>query len=201
MLPLLERDIVISGRAREVKRSNGINEWRYARERAERRSTAMADTLSAGESLSVGNSIQSQNRRFSLVLEADGNLVLYQGPPSIESAIWSTQTGGIDVLWRPTRLVMQEDGNLVLYSNYDIPAWDSATNGARGARLVLQDDGNLVIYGQADGLYAYIAGGAAQDAVVWASKTTVPEEDPLAAEIGALWFDTGDVEVVGGKWM
>jgi hypothetical protein len=161
----------------------------------------MADTLSAGESLSVGNSLQSQNRRFSLVMEADGNLVLYQGAPSIESAMWSTQTGGIDVLWRPTRLVMQEDGNLVLYSNYDIPAWDTTTNGALAASLVLQDDGNLVISGQADGLYAYGVGGAVQEAVVWESKTTVPEEDPLAADVGSLWFDTGDVSVVDGKHM
>lgn len=161
----------------------------------------MADTLGAGESLSVGNSLQSQDRRFSLVLEGDGNLVLYQGPPSIESAIWSTQTGGIDVLWRPTRLVMQEDGNLVLYSNFDIPAWDSTSSGARGARLVLKDDGNLVIYGQADGFNAYSPSGALQEAVVWESRTTIPEEDQLAAETGDLPFNTGNVEVVGGKWI
>jgi hypothetical protein len=162
----------------------------------------MADTLSAGESLSVGQSIQSQNRRFSLIMQADGNLVLYQGAPSIESAIWSAQTAGLDPLRRPTRLVVQEDGNVVLLSNFDNPAWDSATNGARGASLVLQDDGNLVIYGQADGFNAYNAYGAAQDAVVWASNTTLLEADPQVAEGDfPLWVDTGEVEVAWAKRM
>jgi hypothetical protein len=159
------------------------------------------DTLNAGESLGVNQSIQFENRQFSLSLQPDGNMVLYQGAPSIDSAIWSTQTAGLEALRRPTRATLQDDGNFVLYSDFDDPAWDSGTSDiGGGARLVLQNDGNLVIYGQPDGFGAYYgaADGAAANPVVWASNTAV-----LAApqEASPVYVDTGEQNVAWGKWM
>ncbi|MCG7216336.1 hypothetical protein [Paenibacillus mucilaginosus] len=47
------------------------------------------DTLFVGEQLAAGQSLQSQNGRFNLVMQTDGNLVLYRdhGIP-----IWSVKT-------------------------------------------------------------------------------------------------------------
>jgi hypothetical protein len=103
----------------------------------------MTDRLTPGQALQVNESLVSPNGRFSLVLQQDGNLVLYEqeaGP------VWASATDGREV----STATMQEDGNLVLYVPTGEPVWASDTNGNSGASLVLQDDGNLVIYG-ADG--------------------------------------------------
>ncbi len=93
--------------------------------------------LASTQILYQGESLESPNGRFKLVLQADGNLVLYDK----DKALWSSGTNGKDA----KKLVMQNDGNLVLYGPNG-PVWASNTSGNRGAYLVLQDDGNLVIY-------------------------------------------------------
>ena len=101
-----------------------------------------ANLLRAGQSLYVGQMLVSQNGNFQLVLQPDGNLVLYQVSPTL--ALWSSQTAG-----QPSsELVMQPDGNLVLYDQATPPnvLWNSQTYGHEGAFLLLQDDGNLVVY-------------------------------------------------------
>ena len=99
----------------------------------------MTDRLTAEGSLAPGESLRSSNDQFSLVLQEDGNLVLYdQGG----AAIWATGTDGQDI----ARVRMQQDGNLVLYAPGGDAAWASGTNGNDGAYIILQDDRNLVIY-------------------------------------------------------
>ncbi len=97
----------------------------------------MGDTLQKGEKLEVGQSLTSNNGAYRLVLQDDGNLVLYAG----EQSVWATATDGQDV----KRAEVQEDGNFVLYTP-DKPVWASQTAGADNVRLVLQDDRNLVLY-------------------------------------------------------
>ncbi|UCZ58211.1 LysM peptidoglycan-binding domain-containing protein [Mycolicibacterium phocaicum] len=97
----------------------------------------MGDTLQKGEKLEVGQSLTSNNGAYRLVLQDDGNLVLYAG----EQSVWATATNGQDV----QRAEVQEDGNFVLYTA-DKPVWHSDTQGAENVRLVLQDDRNLVLY-------------------------------------------------------
>jgi astacin len=95
----------------------------------------------AGEGLGPNQSVWSCDQRFQLVMQGDGNLVLYQGGIAGGSAIWSAGTDGKAgyAMW------MQADGNLVLYSQ-TAPLFASNTAGQAGASLAIQDDGNLVVY-------------------------------------------------------
>lgn len=83
--------------------------------------------------------VVSNNSGFSLILQSDGNLVLYE---ECGTALWASNTAGIAV----TSCNMQTDGNLVIYAEAGNPVWASNTDGNDGAHLVVQDDGNVVIY-------------------------------------------------------
>ena len=83
----------------------------------------------------------SRNHEFMLVMQADGNLVLYKNHLTKRpTAEWSTKTfsGGSEA-------VMQQDGNLVINTKEGKTIWASRTSSAN-ARLCMQNDGNLVIY-------------------------------------------------------
>lgn len=99
----------------------------------------MADRLLPGQSLQKGESLQSQNGKYTFVLQDDGNLVLYENGGR---ALWATGTNGRAVRFA----VMQGDGNFVIYG-YPNAIWASNTVGTQNAFLVVQDDGNVVIYG------------------------------------------------------
>jgi hypothetical protein len=89
----------------------------------------------------------SPSGRFTLVMQSDGNLVLYDGAMSTNSAYWATGTWTLSPEHRPNRADMQDDGHLVLYNDANFPAWGSGVWGPQyaGSRLVLQEDGDLVI--------------------------------------------------------
>ena len=97
-------------------------------------------TLHSGQCLQPGQSLQSDNQLHTLIMQPDGNVVLYnqQSQP-----LWSTDTGG---LITPGHFAMQADGNLVLYDTDGSAKWVSNTYGNPGAFLNIQDDGNLVVY-------------------------------------------------------
>jgi hypothetical protein len=99
----------------------------------------MVDRLNPGERLGANESIESPDGRFSLVLQPDGNLVLYD---QNHQPVWASGTDGLEV----ASATMQEDGNLVLYSSSGDPVWASDTFGNGGAYVVVQDDRNVVIY-------------------------------------------------------
>ena len=87
-----------------------------------------------------GNSIRSDDRRFTFVMQFDGNLVLY-GPQN--QPLWASNTAGQTTIFDG---IMQGDGNLVLYNGQNQPLWASNTSGKPGAWLIAQNDGNVVIY-------------------------------------------------------
>lgn len=91
-------------------------------------------------------SLASCDGRFDLVMQGDGNFVLYQAG----IALWHTSTHGHDGAWA----AFQDDGNLVVYSAGGTPLWSSGTHGHWGAELAVQDDGNLVIYEGTTALWA-----------------------------------------------
>ncbi|MEU7691688.1 NBR1-Ig-like domain-containing protein [Microbispora hainanensis] len=101
------------------------------------------DRLAAGQEMKAGSELVSGNGRVCLVMQGDGNLVLYRtddGRP-----LWDTGTWGKPV----AHAVMQGDGNVVLYDDSGQAHWATNTDGNPGAWLWLQDDGNLVLYGTA----------------------------------------------------
>jgi len=111
------------------------------------------------EILPRGESRYSPNRQVRLVLQEDGNLVLYAAGAT--EALWHTGTFGQPV----TGGIVQRDGNLVLYTSSGQPAWDLFSAGGipsrPGAYLSVQDDGNLVFYDPNSG-------------ALWSSRTSIP---------------------------
>lgn len=96
------------------------------------------------QGLTPGHVWASCDDRFTLDMQTDGNLVLYDGPIREQGAdaLWCTGTQGQDAAF----VIMQDDGNLVLYNTSKQAIWASGTNGDGGAFLAIQNDGNLVIY-------------------------------------------------------
>jgi hypothetical protein len=98
---------------------------------------AYSDHLNENESLTKGQWLRSNNGQYTLVMQDDGNFVLY----GRGRALWASNTEGRAV----NNVIMQSDGNLVIYG-YPQPIWASNTVNNPGAHLVMQDDGNAVIY-------------------------------------------------------
>ncbi|MFG2379084.1 protein kinase [Streptomyces sp. NPDC048504] len=90
-----------------------------------------------------------QTVRSKLIMQTDGNLVLYD---AAGTAHWASQTQGTG-----NTAVFQADGNLVVYDAQHQALWSSGTQGATGAVLKVLEDGNMVI--------------ATDTAVVWQTNT------------------------------
>lgn len=116
--------------------------------------------MRAGEGLRRGDVLKSCNGRFSIALQTDSNLVLYD----TSVPIIATNTAGRNA----AMLMMQVDGNLVLYDTMSQALWSTGTSGNPGAYLALQDDGNVVIR-------------AASGAALWVSNTVAGSCPGLAA--------------------
>jgi hypothetical protein len=95
------------------------------------------DRLMPNETLARGRELRSADGRHRLLMQNDGNLVLYW-PEGPRWATGATSPG--------ERLVMQGDGNLVVYNAANVATWQSGTAGNPGSWLALQHDGNLVVY-------------------------------------------------------
>jgi hypothetical protein len=111
--------------------------------------------LNANQLLGVNQQLVSSNGKARLLMQSDGNLVLYR--VSDNRALWASGTYGKPM----TQALMQTDGNFVGYnSGKTIAYWSSHTYGFPGASVVLGDDGNLLVV---------LPSGA----VLWASNTHV----------------------------
>lgn len=94
----------------------------------------------------------SPNRAYILIMQGDGNLVLYkavgQNPVPAPGAVmnvvplWASNTTGQGAEY----FAVQNDGNLVIYTANNKPVWSSGTQGDWLSALHLQTDGNLVLY-------------------------------------------------------
>jgi hypothetical protein len=130
------------------------------------------DQLLPNEGLTVSQSITSADGRFRLILQSDGNLVLYANG---RIPLWASNTDGHPEVFDA---VMQSDGNLVIYDVNGRPLWASNTNGRPGAHLIAQNDGNLVIYG-------------ANNTPLWASNTVVPAQPAAPTRTDRLLANQG----------
>ncbi len=131
--------------------------------------TVTRQALFAGDIMFPGDVLVSANRRFSLIYQTDGNVVLYDG---YATPVWQTETGGLAP--GNGRLVMQGDGNLVLYAiedgEYGTPLWAINQIGATlvaGSHAILQDDGDLAVYSGST---------ITNDTLVW--DTGINQDDP-----------------------
>jgi hypothetical protein len=95
-----------------------------------------SDRLLPGQQLNQNQYLRSSDGRYAVLLQGDGNLVLY-GPGY--HVLWQSGTGG-----NGDRLIMQTDGNLVLYAITTAVWWKGT--GTANTYVVLQNDGNFVEY-------------------------------------------------------
>ena len=103
----------------------------------------VGSTLTAGQGLAPGQALGTPLGRYQLVMQDDGNLVLYGGCGGgiCSGALWALGTYG-----QPgNHLEMQTDGNLVLYSRSGRAVWWTSTWGADRS-FTVQDDTNMVVY-------------------------------------------------------
>lgn len=102
--------------------------------------------LNAPATLIAGQYLHTPANTGLLVMQSDGNLVLYRyGKPR-----WASGTNR----YPGSRLIVQSDGNLVVYDGALVPRWTSRTAGKGGTRLNLQGDGNLVLYSHTGAVWA-----------------------------------------------
>lgn len=127
-------------------RYSGVDGWVSAARVTQQPTVPYCSDLRPGEALFRGQTIWSANGTYKLVMQGDGNLVLYW--PS--GAKWSTRTARCGTCSRPNFVIMQGDGNLVLYEGSKPggpakPWWATGTMGG-GNSLAVQTDGNVVTY-------------------------------------------------------
>ncbi|GIL60535.1 hypothetical protein Vafri_15083 [Volvox africanus] len=109
----------------------------------------LGDMLKSPQDLQVYEMMASPKKRFTLTLQGDGNLVLYDTTHpshSCKGALWATKPAGGGRY--PFRLVIKDNGELVLVDSRGKIFWVSGTagNGTPPYRLMVQDDGNVVLY-------------------------------------------------------
>lgn len=80
--------------------------------------------LNAGQSVKQNQPVISADGRTELILQGDGNLVMYQD----YRPMWATGTSGTDAA--NGTLSMQTDGNLVLYGQSGTALWAASREGA-----------------------------------------------------------------------
>ena len=102
--------------------------------------------------------LRSANGRFYLIMQDDGNLVIYRTFRNHESPIWASDTCG-----KPFRQAcIQTDGNFVLYGHGVQAQGISNTCGHGPVRLIMQDDGNLVLQRLSDNHEVWSSGSHAR---------------------------------------
>ncbi len=116
------------------------------------------DCLKVNEMIETNGTITSQNGKYRLVLQDDGNFVLY-APES--RTLWASETKHFN---KAVNGLLQDNGNLRLLDDSHREIWSSRTGGKGNARsvLVVQDDGDVVI--KSDGR------------VIWNTNTTQREK-------------------------
>jgi hypothetical protein len=95
----------------------------------------MGSALGAGQRLNRDDYLLSPSGNFQLILQDDGNLVLYWAPSAL--ALWASNTQGQDSQYA----IMQTDGNFVIYGSHQPPnaLWATNTNGSSDCALTITD--------------------------------------------------------------
>jgi surface antigen len=102
-------------------------------------SATIDDELAPNEGLEPGQNLTSPSRRYEVIMESTGLLVVYD--TKLQATIWDSYTAVPD-----SHVAMQSDGNLMLRGPRGKPLWSSRTPGHPSSYALIQDDGNFVIY-------------------------------------------------------
>ena len=115
------------------------------------RPTPVNNSISSGKSMKVNDRINSPDGKHYLVMQSDGNVVIYTTKNN--NPIWATDTYGSG---NGCHFDMQEDGHLVLYNAYNEAIWASGTHVSRDSKyaqkawkpvkFVFENGGHLVLY-------------------------------------------------------
>ncbi len=149
--------------------------------------------LEPGQRLYPGATLYSPSHAYRLVMQGDGNLVVYKGG----TALWSSGTAG-NV---GANAVMQGDGNLVVYRSSGKAIWSSGTGHHPGAILDMQDDGNLVIY--SNGTAIWSSKGAASSGITPVNRSILARAQSYPNGFGGgeciVWAARVLSEASGGR--
>ena len=107
-----------------------------------------ADTLSGGQTLDACQGLQTT--LYKLVMQSDGNLVLYN--KTTGATMWATNT--VRTGANSYRFSFQTDGNAVVYDKNNSVLWASGSTGKNGNKFVVQADGNMVMYNGTNAIWA-----------------------------------------------
>jgi hypothetical protein len=143
---------------------------------------SVGSRLLPGTSLTRGSWLESPNGTYNLVMQRDGNLVLY----GKSVVIWASDTSS----HAGATALMQPNGSFVINQGRH-SLWSSGTDGPgdAGSALVLENDGDIVIYSRAH-------------KVLWRSSTLpplaplTPFSSPAVTDEG-VWHPAG--RAVGGQ--
>lgn len=87
----------------------------------------------------VGQQLETPDRKYRLIFQHDGNLVLRN---TSNKALWASGTAG-----RGGKFVkMQSDGNVVIRNGDNKALWATGTRTSGWARFTLRNDGNIMVY-------------------------------------------------------
>lgn len=98
-----------------------------------------SNKIKQGQILNIGHRIYSQNSKFSLILQTDGNLVIYK---DLHQVVWSTNTFGTFA----SKFYLNKNGILSLTDNKNKILWQSKNLKKIGEFFILGDDGKLKLY-------------------------------------------------------
>lgn len=102
-------------------------------------------TLYPNWRLDEGGQLASWDGRYRVLMQGDGNVVLYDTCCGAWAARWASDTFSPWTTWA----AMQGDGNFVVYASDGFGTWplcSTRTNGRNGTLMRIQTDGNLVLY-------------------------------------------------------
>lgn len=120
---------------------DGINAWLVIKNSAGTKLWSNENVFTTGMTLQPGERYYADNGNYVLVMQGDGNLVLYNGA---RKPVWASNTNGHNGAFA----TMQTDGNFVVYADQarQHALWATGTNGSGASEFAFQGDGNLVVY-------------------------------------------------------
>lgn len=120
----------------------------------------LPNSLKLGNQLRINQQLVSDNEKYNLILQEDGNLVLYD---ENKKARWNTPT-----YKRFSQFFeLSKQGNLAIVSDKNKIVWEFKPTKKKGYELVLEDNGNLILYAEDKEILWAIDKWAKKTDIIW----------------------------------